>query len=31
MVLVTNIGGMKADEALNSLAGELYKKFSASK
>lgn len=31
MVLVTNIGGTKADEALNALAPELYKNFAAPK
>ena len=31
MVLVTNIGGTKADEALGGLAPELYKKFAAPK
>ena len=31
MVLVTNIGGSKANEALNALAPELYAKFAVSK
>jgi hypothetical protein len=31
MVLVTNIGGTKADEALHGLARELYEKFATPK
>jgi CubicO group peptidase (beta-lactamase class C family) len=31
MVLVTNVGGLKADEALTAVAPELYKKFAAPK
>ena len=31
MVLVTNIGGSKANDALNALAPELYSRFAVSK